>query len=150
MKLTAATAALYRGRRYASSAILSESFTALLFIPPPALCTRQSVKPLTQPDASLQLRPRSSPFAVFQLSLSAEQQAALARWARGDFQAGDEQLSAAESPLVRDEEEAAVPADRQICAYPHLFHSCCQTFRSEAGRASEGENEEVEEEKQTL
>ena len=99
-----------------------------------------------QLERALRLRPRSNLFAAFQLSLSAEQQAAVERWSRGDFQAGDEQLSAAETPLVRDEEEeAAVPEGRQLCPYPQFFHTRRLANRSEAGRASEEEEDDEEE-----
>ena len=59
-------------------------------------------------------------FTAYQRSLTADLQAALARWVTGDFRDGDEQLSAAESASVQCDEEEG-DADEQSCRHPHLF-----------------------------
>ena len=79
------------------------------------------------------LRPRSDLFAAYQRSLSAEHQTVLARWARGDFQAGDEQLSAADIPI---DDDAARRRPFLACT---RFKLC-----NEAGQASEQAMQDVE------
>ena len=59
----------------------------------------------------VQLLPRSHLFAAHQRSLSAEQQAVLARWAANDFHVDDGQLSAAEQASVESEEDEKADAD---------------------------------------
>ena len=78
-------------------------------------------------DGLVQLRARSSLFAAYQRSLRAEQQAVLARWARGDFQAGDEQLSGAENAAEPCDEPACNPVGRRVCPHSHSFIQCYTT-----------------------
>jgi len=101
-----------------------------------------------QQQQPLSLRPRSRLFAEYQRSVSDVQQAVLARWAAGDFQAGDEQLSAAESEMnetgveqsvwddwdpdrlyesgeakQEDEQAAAHAVLPRPCPHPRILHS---------------------------
>ena len=64
------------------------------------------------------LRPGADLFAAYRCSLGAEWQTLLARWARGEFNAADAQLSAAESPIMQCQ-----PLLAQHCAHAHEFHS---------------------------
>ena len=48
------------------------------------------------------LLPRSQLFTAFQGSYTANLQAVLARWAEGDFHAGDDKVKAAETPSTKD------------------------------------------------
>ena len=82
------------------------------------------------PAATTELRP----LPAFQRSLSDEHQAVLARWAAGDFRAGDEHLSAAESELLLDDEEDVDEAGRRPCPHPHQFYVRYQTKQADTGR----------------
>ena len=68
--------------------------------------------------AAVSLRPHPSLIAAYQQSLSAEQQAVLARWARGDFHAGDDKQTAAEGVLEPDELRLITPAGHRHCPHP--------------------------------
>ena len=101
---------------------------------------------------SAPLRPFSFPFAAYQRSLSAERQAVLARWARGDFQAGDEQHSAAETTRVAMDaytqlqmEERRGRAIHRPCLRPYVLYGCYQVKKEEAGQAGEQAMEDVDE-----
>ena len=74
---------------------------------------------------SVVLRPHSGLFAAYQQTLSEELQTVLARWAAGDFRAGDEQFNAAETYLMTDSDDdvhgvqgAAALARRRRCPCP--------------------------------
>ena len=68
------------------------------------------------------LRPHSSLFTDYQRSLTAEQQAVLARWANGGFQTDDEQLSASDSREPDLEDGAAAKSDPHHAPAP-VFYS---------------------------
>ncbi len=72
------------------------------------------------------LRPLPYLFPAYNSSLSDEQQATLARWAAGNFQAGDEALDAAETERVQCEERKVNDYDPDRlhrCPHPHLFNT---------------------------
>ena len=83
-------------------------------------------------DLQLSLRPPSNLFAACQLSLSDGHRAVVARWAAGDFRAGDEQLTAAESDptsegversedemnVEREDEDGRADSRKQRCQQP--------------------------------
>ena len=85
--------------------------------------------------APVLLRPHSPLFSAYRRSLSAEQQAVLARWARGDFRADDGRLAAPESELEKDEATGEAPVH---CPHPHIF------YRRYEDRRHEEEASEVE------
>ena len=68
---------------------------------------------------SIGLRPHSNLFTASQHLLSADLQAVLVRWAKGDFRAGDELLTSSDSPLLTRNECADGP---QHCSHPHGLH----------------------------
>ena len=86
------------------------------------------------------LRPQSRLLTAFQRSLTAAHQAVLARWAAGDFQAGDEKLTAAESPLETHPAEEG--ADTQFCPHPHLLYTR-HVEREETAEENKEEGEAV-------
>ena len=69
----------------------------------------------------IMLRPQCELFTAFQRSLSDEHQTVLARWAAGNFRGGDEQLSAAESRLVKDKHFERDDNFHENCPHPHRF-----------------------------
>ena len=102
---------------------------------------------------TVRLGPRSDLFTAYQRSFSDEHQAVLARWAAGDFRAGDGRLSAAESPLERcDEDDAEFEEPVSVCAHPQLFYRVLQQSNDSDetseddtdGGSSESEDEEQE------
>ena len=72
----------------------------------------------------IQLRLHSNAMDAFRRSLSDEHQAVLARWARGDFRAGDEQLTAVESAWGADEDDEADAGGRHLCPHTQLVYYC--------------------------
>ena len=98
------------------------------------------------------LRSHSDLLAAYQRSLSAEQQTVLARWARGDFQAGDERLMAAECAMARDEEKNG---HGKLCPHPHLSWRLYETAENESseeegsGCDEDGDSEWDDEQKDT-
>ena len=70
------------------------------------------------PTSAVLLRPAAGLFAAYQRSLSDHIQAVLARWAEGDFRAGDERLSAAEGSAV---EEVGPMPGHQYCSHATSF-----------------------------
>ena len=74
---------------------------------------------LAEGERAVALRPHRDFFTAYQRSLSADQQAVLARWAAGDFRPGDGLIRAVESLVeTHDEDEE----DHQPCSHPHLLH----------------------------
>ena len=69
------------------------------------------------------LQPHSDLFAAYQRSLTADQQAVLARWAAGDFQAGDGLITAADSPVVPWKKDKVRSSAQQRCQPPDIFSS---------------------------
>ena len=94
---------------------------------------------------AIPLQPHSDLFAAYQRSLTADQQAVLARWAAGDFQAGDGLITAAESPSEQCD-DAALPAAERRCAHPHRLSSVEISRVANYDKTSEAEEEEVAEE----
>ena len=73
-------------------------------------------------EKGLKLRSHSAVIDAFRRTLSDEHQAMLERWAIGDFRAGDDQLTAAESSLETDPGDRADAEGRRPCPHPKLFH----------------------------
>ena len=89
-----------------------------------------------QQDRRVRLLPHSTLFTAYQRSLSAEQQAVLARWARGDFHVDDGRLSGAESAMERDEDDPS--RDPRQCPHPHFFYGRFQAAEEEAKLSGKG------------
>ena len=92
----------------------------------PTLDMCSGVVPVEDKRKPVLLRPRSDLFTAYQRSLSDKHQAVLARWAAGDFRAGDGRLSAVESPWERCT-YVVIPEpdvdDHRLCAHTHLFYT---------------------------
>ena len=88
------------------------------------------------------LLPHSDLFAVYQRSLTDKQQAVLARWATGDFHAGDGQVSAADA-VEMVEEEAASAGEHPHCPRPPLLVS---RYAVATGVEDEASDEEISDE----
>ena len=78
------------------------------------------------------LRPHSDLFAAFQRSFSDEQQTVLARWAAGDFRAGDEQVSAAECDVQSEDEAGSVVSGGRHCKQPCPLYTWHREPRTDA------------------
>ena len=81
---------------------------------------------------STRQRPRSQLFADYQRSLSAEQQAELAKWATGDYSMAGARQSAAGRGEERKSKAARI--DHQSCAAPPAVYHC---FDNDAGTRSQ-------------
>ena len=92
----------------------------------------------------VRLRPRSDPFAAYQRSLTADRQAVLARWARGDFHAGDGQVSAVESRVERNAGAEPGPTDHRHCPHAGSFQGQFDAGDDESMEADEEETADAE------
>ena len=71
----------------------------------------------------VRLAPDNQLFAAYQRTLSAEQQAVLARWkACEDFEEHDDKVSAAETRLMSHRNNARAYEPDKRCAHPHIFY----------------------------
>ena len=85
----------------------------------------------------VRLRPHSDLLPTYQRSLSAEQQAVLARWASGDFHANDGQVKAAEGPMKWERTDNEPPSRQTLCPPPDMMHSCFRCEHEPFGELNE-------------
>ena len=88
------------------------------------------------------IRPYSQPFTAYQRSLASERQSALARWARGDFDAEGLVGEPCNSVQVQGT-EAAAPVNHRVCTRQPHVESLRFWYRVTA--EEDGDQEEVEE-----